>query len=172
MILFNTLKHHLPSIIDFIANHSVDSEVNLSKLGDSLMDLYIGRLSLDAIFEETLYFLKEQGITSEEDYRVFLEKHQGYATFQLSDTSKWVFLWGNEPERYVHIHPARYSPFTIRIKSATLKTAVMLKIRNVQQFDTDSINTARKSIGLSPIKSMEKATNIIEAMTLLETTQA
>ncbi|MDI9858143.1 hypothetical protein [Flectobacillus roseus] len=172
MILFNTLKHHLPSIIDFIANHTVDSEVNLSKLGDSLMDLYTGHLSLDSIFEETLYFLKEQGITSEEDYRVFLEKHQGYATFQLSDTSKWVFLWGNEPERYVHIHPARYSPFTIRIKSATLKTAVMLKIRNVQQLDTDSINTARKSIGLSPIKSMEKVTNIIEAMTLLETTQA
>jgi hypothetical protein len=56
MILFNTLKHHLPSIIDFIANHAVDSEVNLSKLGDSLMDLYTGRLSLDSIFEETLCF--------------------------------------------------------------------------------------------------------------------
>lgn len=172
MILFNQLKHHLPSILDFIASHSVESEVNLSKLGDSLMDLYTGSLSVDLIFKEALAFLREEGITSEEDYRAFLERHQGYATFQLSDTSKWVFLWGNEPERYVHIHPARYSPYTIRVKSATLKTAVMLKIRKVKQLDTDAINTARKSMGLSPIKSMEKATNIIEALTLLETTHA
>jgi hypothetical protein len=171
MILFNQLKHHLPSILDFIASHSVDSEVNLSKLGDSLMDLYTGVLSLDTIFKESLAFLIGEGITSEEDYRVFLERHQGYATFSLSDTSKWVFLWGNEPERYVHIHPARHSPYTIRIKSATLKTAVMLKIRNVEYLTTDSINAVRKSIGFSPIKSMEKATNITEALTLLGTTR-
>lgn len=171
MILFNKLKHHLPSILDFIASHSVDSEVNLSKLGDSLMDLYTGSLSLDAIFKESLIFLIGEGITSEENYRTFLERHQGYAMFSLSDTSKWVFLWGNEPGRYVHIHPARHSPYTIRIKSATLKTAVMLKIRNVEHLNTDSINIVRKSIGFSPIKSIEKVTNIREALALLEITR-
>ena len=88
MILFNQLKQHLPSILDFIASHSVDSEVNLSKLGDSLMDLYTGVLSLDTIFKESLAFLTGEGITFEEDYRTFLERHQGYATYTLSDTSK------------------------------------------------------------------------------------
>jgi len=83
-----------------------------------------------------------------------------------------VFLWGNEPELYVHIHPARYSPYTIRIKSATLKTAVMLKIRDVKYLNTDSINAVRKSIGFSPIKSMEKATSIREALALLKTTRS
>lgn len=170
MILFNQLKHHLPSILDFIASHSVDSEVNLSKLGDSLMDLYTGSLSLELIFEETVHYLRQQGVTSEEAYRVFLERHEGYATFQLSDTSKWVFLWGKEPEKYVHIHPARYSPHSIRTKSTTLKTAILLKIRGVTALHTESINTVRRSIGLSPIKKVEDATKIIEMLTLLEFT--
>lgn len=51
-----------------------------------------------------------------------------YRKVALSDGSWWIIKAGNDPERFIHIHPAKYSPATVRIRAATLKTLVAMKI--------------------------------------------
>jgi hypothetical protein len=43
----------------------------------------------------------------------------------LSDGSRWVLRLGNEPDRYVHIHPGRYADNTRRVRANVLKTAAL-----------------------------------------------
>ncbi|HTF80844.1 MAG TPA: hypothetical protein VL947_03930 [Cytophagales bacterium] len=168
MILFNELKHHLGSIAKLIKSHTPGTSPNLTRLGDSLMDLYVGDLDLGAIFHETITFLNTNQISTEEAYRHYLQQHGGHVTYQLSDQSTWVLLLGNEPSLYVHIHPARYSLHTLRVKSSTLKTAILLKIHQVEVSDLKAVNMIRKQLQLSPIKSMELSHNINHVLHALQ----
>jgi hypothetical protein len=67
--------------------------------------------------------------------------------------------------RFLHIHPAKYSPFTIRVRGTTLKTVVALKTKTKLQPnknpDLKEINSVRsEKLGLSPIKTLEKGKGI------------
>ena len=72
------------------------------------------------------------------------------------DTSRWVLRAGDEDDRFVHVHPARYSPFTIRVRANVLTTAVMaLAYTGLHGGDPLSrpvVNAVRRDyLGLAPV---------------------
>ena len=124
-ILFNALKHHR----GFIRRQLQDVTMNvlperLKVLGNSQMDIYYGVLDLPALFSEVVHILTATGLSDEAGYLQRLKDSGGYIEITLSDSSRWILLHGIEPGRYIHLHPARYSPHSIRVKATVLKTAL------------------------------------------------
>ncbi|WP_373549160.1 hypothetical protein [Haliscomenobacter sp.] len=161
-VLFHPLKHHRGYLQYFIQS-SVDEEFYMAipRIGASQMDLYCGELSPHGIGQEILGQLKESGMETELDFISFLANKQGYQNLTISDGSTWTLLRGDDPERYVHIHPARYAQHCIRVKAGSLKTAIMmLRHDQTPTCETEQVNILRKSIGLSPIKHLQESEGI------------
>lgn len=133
--LFNGLKHHQQIILEFIKKsiekkYSID-ELNfaLQKVGNSMIDLYYGDLNPLEIADEIEDLLKRKSYFHKVDYcKYVFNSPQQYRTLKISDGSEWTLLFGNGVETYLHIHPARGSKFTKRVKSISIKTAIMLKV--------------------------------------------
>ena len=86
------------------------------------MDLYFGNYSIEEISKQILMHLQENKIYSLRDYQNWLGKDDKYYQLvELKDKSIWTLRLGETREKYVHIHPGRYSPHTVRVKAATLK---------------------------------------------------
>lgn len=172
-VLMNPLKHHAGYIIDYINRIEIISAAGVEKLktdlkeiGKSQMDLYSGNLSLEEIAEGIKLFLNSNHLLEKKAYILWLNSSgQRFRTITLMDGSKWILLPGNLPVRWVHIHPARYSPFTLRVRSDTLKTAIAV-ICYCNNYgpgypDLNVINQTRINLlHLSPMKeiSPEKGT--------------
>ncbi|MBD1398640.1 hypothetical protein H9Q13_15815 [Pontibacter sp. JH31] len=160
-ILFHPLKHHLGYIREFIKEQATAEEVTLiaqlQTIGSSQLDLYLGKLSTQQIAQETILYLESQHILEPEAYQLYLSNSEAnYGLLTLSDGSKWVLRWGVVKGRHVHLHPARYSQHTIRVKANTLKTAVatLLALKRVSAAASDLslINHARVQwLELAPI---------------------
>ena len=160
-VILNCWKHHAGFIkkqIEFYRKERISAE-ELQKLllviGGSQMDLYVGKLSPQEICDELVNKLNLTGVLAFEDFKQWLfEKGNEYKLIEISDHSVWALRLGNEEERYVHIHPGRYSPLTLRVKALTLKTAIAVLIinyeKNFQLIDTLQINEVRKKILNSP----------------------
>ncbi len=186
-LLFNCLKHHAGFVAEFIRSFSDplrpagkmpgspgikescgDFEAEAGKrlreelliIGKSQMDLYTGRLSPERIAEEIKGSLKSKGLLKKEKY--FSQINEAASSFmetRLSDNSVWVLLPGKIPGRHVHVHPGRYSPLTIRVRSETLKTAIAVLCYcsryGKDHSDLDTINKSRtKLLKLSPVKEV------------------
>jgi hypothetical protein len=159
-ILFHPLKHHLAYIREFI-QMNIDADDSYLKaqfktIGSSQLDLYLGRLSAQQIAHETILYLQEHQTIGPDAYRIYLlESKASYGLITLSDGSNWVLRWGIVAERHVHLHPARYSPHTLRIKANTLKTALAVHIaarRYNQPVGLQLVNQVRTQwLGLAPI---------------------
>lgn len=161
-ILFHPLKHHLGYLRHFIHN-STDEEfyAAMPRIGASQMDLYCGELSLNPIGEEILGQLTAKGVVAESDFISFLTQGGGHQNLTISDGSIWTLLRGDDPTRYVHIHPARYARHCIRVKAGALKTAVMMKRHGVTpRSETAQVNALRTAIGLSAIKNLQESEGI------------
>lgn len=155
-ILFNALKHSFVEQLNLVGTQ--DKAVfyaSLLKLGGSQMDVYEGRLSVDCFFSECVEALTDLGIRNRTEYIVALEKGNGYFSSTLSDGSVWVFLLGDSTERFVHIHPARHSPHTFRIKANSLKTVLALCFEGVGVLGKEVVNRVRvEDLGLSAVKEV------------------
>ncbi|WP_299708894.1 hypothetical protein [uncultured Pontibacter sp.] len=159
-ILFHPLKHHLGYIREFIETN-VDAEdsylkAQLKTIGSSQLDLYLGNLSAQQIARETILYLQALHTLSPEAYQIYLSDSEArYRVITLSDGSKWVLRWGVVEGRHVHLHPARYSEHTIRVKANTLKTAVavhMAALRYNQPMGLALVNQVRTEwLGLAPV---------------------
>jgi hypothetical protein len=128
-VLFHALKHHVLYIREFIRLQHMADEASLKAalrtIGRSQLDLYLGALSPLQIATETIDYLQEQGALEYDAYRGFISgAGADYRVFTLSDGSDWVLRWGEVAGRHVHLHPARYSRETMRVKANTLKTAI------------------------------------------------
>ncbi len=156
--LLNTLKHHFPSQIAFVMEARTEGFYkSLLKLGGSQMDVYLGGLSVQVIMKDCINGLISNGIVSYDNYLEKILQNGGFFTTTISDGSKWVFRLGDQPEKYVHIHPGRYSPFTMRVKANQLKTVLCLLFEGITSIDIDVVNTIRKErLSLSPIKSLNE----------------
>jgi len=169
-ILFNALKHHMPTIKQFVSNPPPQWKNELVVIGHSLIDLYVGQMTVRQIVEETLHILHRIDIASLSQYEAWLRSAGGYRIIQLTDTSQWTLRRSNANNRqYIHIHPARNSPFTLRIKSETLKTAIAYHCLKFYQAHynfptiwgekkdyTTILNRVRREIDLSPIRKAER----------------
>jgi hypothetical protein len=157
-ILFNALKHHRGFICQQLQTANVTS---LHILGNSQMDIYYGSLDLNSLFREVIALIPAD---DEVSYLHWL--NGGYKEITLSDTSRWVLLHGTEPGKYIHLHPARYSPHSLRVKATILKTAMAIIIAEVVP-DLDTVNHVRRSISLSPVKNLDQCEHLWEVLEML-----
>ncbi|MCD8177431.1 MAG: hypothetical protein LUE98_08410 [Tannerellaceae bacterium] len=155
-ILFHDFKHHLMSGVEWIRTQQQGNgqmQNQLLTIGSAQLDYYKGGLHVSRIKEEVWQFLSANDLAEKENYKVWLDTNRGYREITLSDNSRWT-LRMVEKENYIHIHPSRQSPHTLRIKANTLKT-VLCTLALTKEYcrDIELINRYRKEyLNLSPIK--------------------
>jgi len=174
--LFNPLKHHLGFIREFI-NLNIDKNgsdlqdlvKDLKHLGTSVMDIYTGSLTIRNILNETEVFLKQKNILSRETYSVWAGLNMKcFRIISLSDGSQWTLKYHDNPQIFVHIFPARNSQHTFRVKSNTLKSALVYTIIIGKDLVTgDDLNKVRPLLGLSPVKDSIDTEAILEMIEIL-----
>lgn len=133
--IFNGLKHHRLVILQFIKdskekNYSI-TKLNLAmkKIGNSMIDLYNGDMKPLEISVEISDLLKlKSNFDKDAYYKYVLAVPKKYRKVKISDGSEWTLLLGREAEYYLHIHPARGSEFTTRVRAISIKTAILLKV--------------------------------------------
>ncbi|NJM25246.1 MAG: hypothetical protein HC859_06895 [Bacteroidia bacterium] len=161
-IRFNPLKHHADHICNYIQAHSWDDWAGqIELLGSSVIDIYTGNLTPAQIADEVIGHLKAEGMDGREAFFAWVRSHHGYRMCMLSDGSLWVLRESPLPEAYVHIHPGRRSPQTLRLSANTLKTAITcvfcLERGDIPDLGLESINKVRTSIlDLSGIHTLKK----------------
>ena len=171
-VTLNCWKHHanfIKSQSDLFQKNKI-SRAELYKLlliiGESQMDLYLGKLNPKQISDEiinNLRILDADNYTGY--YRWLTEKGKSYKELDLSDNSVWTLRLGNEKKKYIHIHPGRYSPLTVRVRAITLKTTIALKSlakdNYSEQMNLNSINEVRTNLlKLPPLKSISSSSGI------------
>ncbi len=178
-IKFNCWKHHALFIKKELKSIKSEAQINqlqskLLKIGESQMDLYYGLYSPIEIANYIIKHLASISIKSNKEYKNWLCKDGSeYQKITLKDKSIWTLRPGDEEKRFVHIHPGRYSPDTVRVKALTLKTAICFfafaKIKSVTEFDIDLINEARKiCLNASPLKSVNREAGLGKLITLFK----
>jgi hypothetical protein len=137
------------------------------------MDVYTGSLMPSTLADEIIRWLKQSGRYERQDYTHWLHGEPGkFATLPVSDGSVWVLRLGDQPERYVHLHPGRYSPHTFRVRASVLKTAVAVAVcagkDGVPVIDLSYLNSVRKRVfGASPVKAITDTEGVGRMIDLL-----
>jgi hypothetical protein len=164
-VLFNPFKHHRNYILSVLHSASPEKIINLlDPICNNYVDIYTGTMTPNAIGNAVISVLKSNQALQLDDFSLWVARKNGYRQIKLEDQSEWVVRKSSEPERYIHIHPARTGQFTIRFKGSTLKTAYQLKtsFANMQETLTlKKVNQIRIQIGLSPLKKLEHSTGIL-----------
>ena len=171
-VAFNPFKHHLGCLKaaadEWRKLQWSEVEKNLLLIGSNVTDFYYGSLSVKEICSEFVQFAKEYNLNSPEELDEWLLPY-GYRKVTLTDNSVWVVRQGINPERFFHIHPAKYSPYTIRVRGTTLKTVSGLYLTGIDIQDEKSllseVNRVRtEKLGLSPVKSLQKGRGILKIL--------
>lgn len=174
---FNPLKHHLAYIRDFISLKLDDDgkiEIpalvrEISHIGSSVMDVYTGSLPVRDVNHEVINYLKINELDTIRNFCSWAgNTFHDFRTVTLSDTSCWMLKYNNDERRFVHLFPARLSPHSFRVKANTLKSAVLYYILIGKDFITrEDLNTARKLLELSPVRTTADAEAITEMIEVL-----
>jgi hypothetical protein len=164
--LFNPLKHHLEFIREFInlrTNPETKEDISelikeLKHLGTSVTDVYTGSLSVIDICREIEGYINNEGNQVVPDFRIIT----------LSDGSMWTLKFNANDRRFIHQFPARTGPYKLRVKSNTLKTAVLYNILIGKDYiNKDDLNRIRILLGLSPVKNTIDAEAVLEMIEIL-----
>lgn len=176
-VLFNPLKHHLVFMREFISIKTEDGTNDekkdllkeLKHLGTSVMDVYSGSLSVLNICNEVKEFLKQNLISEKELFSLWAGiRVNDFRVISLSDGSRWTLKYHDNNIRFVHVFPARNSQHTFRVKSNTLRSALLYLIIIGKDFITgDDLNKVRTLSGLSPIKDPVDTEAITEMISIL-----
>jgi hypothetical protein len=176
-VLFNPLKHHLGYVREFIYQKSEGNPDRdqknmireLKHLGTSVMDVYSGNLFINDICNEVIRFLKEKELSDRGNFSKWTgDGLKDFRIMSLTDGSQWTLKSHENNRRFVHIFPARGSMHTFRVKSNTLKSAILYYILVGKDFITgDDLNRVRPLLGLSPIKDSVDTQAITEMIEIL-----
>ena len=179
-VLFNCWKHHKEFIQVQINKTVKEGEKALQKLptqlvkiGDSLLDLYTGVLNPRDISKLIQSELKKRNVFKRLSYEEWIvNSGNDYQILYLTDSSFWTLRLGKEKGRFIHIHPGRYSPHTIRMRALTSKTAIVVsawaKIHKVSSLDISIINHVRtKLLNASPVKFVSVKDGLGKAILML-----
>lgn len=169
-ITFNAHKHHFRFLLQRIEIWKnlewKQVEPELLAIGENLIDLYTGNLSVENICVECVQYFKTKNIDNKITFSNWLHPLE-YRKIELSDSSQWVIKKGNDAERFIHVHPAKQSPHTIRVRATTLKTVITLMVctDKVSQLSNENLKTVNqirtKYIHLSPVKSLQQGKGIL-----------
>jgi len=175
-IMFSPVKHHLIFIRDEIQQWKSapwqDTKAYLLQIGNNLIDFYTGKLTVEQICTETLAFFENNEILEKNAFLDWLQA-PNWKKILLSDGSEWLIKAGNDGKRYIHIHPAKFSLHTIRVRATTLKTVIALLVNGISpnilpKFRLEKVNYIRKTqLNLSPIKSLHTSESGIMRLWLL-----
>jgi len=174
---FNCWKHHTGFIKQQIENFSQSGNLtllkrNLLKIGESQMDMYLGEHTPSEIGKQIISYLKREKSFLFDKYTDWLKTDdRKHKLVRLSDKSIWTLRLSESSERYVHIHPGRHFPHTIRVKATTLKTAILIlcfeQVGEVENINIESANQIRKKYLNEPsLKSLSKASGLIRLINL------
>lgn len=176
-VLFNPLKHHLGFIREFIIKGTEEGRDpdqikiirELKHIGTSVMDVYTGSLPIGDICNEILDYLRQKELSGSVKFSEWAgRKMKDFRVIILSDYSQWMIKYYDNCQRFVHIFPARGSRHTFRVKSNTLKSALLYYILIGKDFITgDDLNKVRPLLGLSPIKDPADTEAITEMIEIL-----
>jgi len=176
-VRLNCWKHHLKFIRAQIKKgrkeHPSANKLKelLLVIGESQMDLYLGTLSPRSIATEITDKLSKTGADSRELFLKWLyDSGKNYKLLILSDNSVWTVRAGKDAKRYVHIHPGRQSPETMRVKALTLKTAILTAIIAGENdvLNIDLINNLRVNLlDVSPLKSISASSGLGKFINIL-----
>jgi len=141
----------------------------LKHLGTSVMDVYSGELTIRRICKEVLEFLSEKRLADRKLFSLWTGVRMNeFKVISLSDGSEWTVKYHNNNSRFVHIFPARGSRNSFRVKSNTLKSALLYYIKVGKDYITgDDLNRVRPMIGLSPVKDAIDTEAIVEMIEIL-----
>jgi len=171
---YNLLKHQFNYILGYIEEClKMDVEARSFKIKQDFMvigtaspDLYLGALSVNEILSETAVLIRNKGLDDEGRFLSFLKANHDFYTYFLSDGSKWVWRYGKEEGRYIHIHPARDQECVLRVKASTLKSALgYYVLYQSDMLDVDVLNSLRVELfGLSPLKTAVRIKELLEGI--------
>ncbi len=179
-VLLNCWKHHAGYIRQQIVQLQQRGEPALEDLrehlkiiGDSQMDLYIGPFSPEQIARQAIAWLDERALLTPEVCASWLKIGGGYQSINLYAASLWVVRWGEQQGRYVHLHPARYAPDTIRVRAPVLKAAisvlVWIGIYGGSPYLIGTINRVRQHVlGLPLLPNESLPGGLMQIITLLQ----
>ncbi len=178
-ITFNPQKHHFRFLKNEIERWKImaweDVKQELVLIGSNLIDFYLGQLNVTQICNECSSYFQAKNISNEKQFYGWLDGRE-WKKIKLSDQSEWLIRQGNSTERYIHIHPAKFSKHSIRIRAASLKTVIALRvnsvpIKNKANENLGNINEIRKVLlGLSPVKLLQEPdSKIMRLWRLFET---
>lgn len=146
--IFNCWKHHLQFLKNITVLQLEDIKRGLLQIGESQMDLYIGSKSPIEICNEIETQLSHEIKINLLNYLQWLgAEGKNYKIVKLNDESIWTLRFGENPVNFIHIHPGRYSPLTVRVKAHVLKVALLaISLNDHAEINIDKINTLRKEI--------------------------
>jgi hypothetical protein len=177
-ILFNLWKHHAGALRRRIAAGAGGGPESLAAfsrqlvvIGTELMDLYTGHLAPVEIAEEIRAHLGNASLLTPSAYRPWLDATGGYRILTLSaDASAWVLRFGDQSGRHVHIHPARWTQQTRRVRANVLRTAALALAAagDRDPLDVTRINQLRRDyLGLPPVAALAEEGGLREVIGLL-----
>lgn len=180
-ILMNVFKHHVHALRSLVSHAVEKGDSYLPKLsetllvlGDNLMDLYIGHLTPHQIAREIIAQLERKQKLASPSFSSWVSETKGYRmlTFSELDQSKWVLREAEDHFRYVHVHPGRWSPASMRVRAHSLKTAVMsvvsARLDGGSPYDVERVNALRTQfLDLSPIKEVNPENGVGKIMKAL-----
>ena len=131
-VLLNGWKHHQHFLIDQIQKWTKKPEqlfplfvAKLKMLGESQYDLYSCKLTPEEITRDITGTLAGFNVYEPEAYRLWIERsNQLFWQVNISDGSEWTLRQGEDEDYYIHIHPARHSLYTTRLKGNPMRTAL------------------------------------------------
>ncbi|AHM59879.1 hypothetical protein D770_08080 [Flammeovirgaceae bacterium 311] len=176
-VLFNALKHHQGYLQQLVKNTPPSITPHelrrlLLPIGAAQLDFYTGPLAVDVLVQEVKRLLLRQELLAPEAYTAWISGNNGYRLISLSDHSSWVLRVGRLKNQWVHLHPARYSLHTRRIKAHSLKTALAYAILYPQQAAVSPpklviVNQVRQAFDLPPLAARQLQQGLGEVLQLL-----
>lgn len=168
-VLLNGWKHHQQFLTDQIQRWTKKPEqlfplfvAKLQMLGESQYDLYSGKLTPEEIAHDITETLVGFNVYEPEAYRQWIERsNQLFWQVNISDGSEWTLRQGEDDDYYIHIHPARHSLYTTRLKGNPMRTALSTLVFSAMRKEKPSMITLNKVrteyLGLSALtKPMSK----------------
>ncbi len=175
-IHFNPVKHHLlfvcAKLKDSITNERASFLESIQSINSNFVDLYTGQYSPEEIKEKLVHELTKLKIYCESEYIEWLA-NSGYRTITLDDGAKWILRKSENKEAFVHVHPSRVPPLTVRVHGNAWKTVVGFLAMNSDGSchipTLAQINNFRKEfLDLSPVKGNENLKRVKKVLDLIQ----
>jgi hypothetical protein len=168
-IRFNPLKHHRNYILKAIKENKLKQIIEfLDSVCNNYIDIYTGNLSVEEIENLAFQILKSGGVLNIREFSEWVNAGKGYRQIKLQNDSEWILRKSEDPEKCIHLHPARTGLYSFRLKASTFKTVLMIKTQELSaknnQLTLDKVNQIRIQIGLSSAKKLERGRGILNCL--------